>query len=57
MKTSLYCCYSLKVREYLKENGVKYEIVAENPNSHNIFWVYIRNQKLDQLLKLWSAKE
>lgn len=57
MSVSLYCCYSLKVRDYLRENGLRYELVAENPNSHKIFWVYIRNEKLDRLLTKWSAEK
>ncbi len=57
MGVSLYCCYSLKVRDYLRENGLRYELVAENPNSHKIFWVYVRNEKLDKLLAEWSIKK
>lgn len=57
MSSSLYCCYSIKVRDYLKQNGIPYELVAENPNSHKIFWVYIRNEKLDEFLTKWSTKK
>lgn len=55
MDVSLYCCYSVDVRNFLKNNGVRYKIVAENPNSHKIFWVYVRDEKLDRLLNEWSA--
>ena len=55
MDVSLYCCYSVNVRDFLKSNGVRYKIVAENPNSHKIFWVYVRDEKLDKLLNEWSA--
>ena len=57
MGVSLYCCYSLKVRDYLRENGLRYELVAENPTSHKIFWVYVRSEKLDKLLAEWSIKK
>lgn len=53
---SLYCCYSLELRNYLAKNKVKYKIVAQNPNSQKIFWVYVRDKKLDELLTEWSAK-
>lgn len=54
MNERLYCCYSLNQRNFLKENGLKYELVALNPNSKNMFWVYIRNEKLNKLLDEWS---
>lgn len=55
MKNSkLYCCYSVPLRNFLSENGLRYEISAKNPNSDIYFWVYIRTEKLNKLLSLWS---
>ncbi|MDY6153409.1 MAG: hypothetical protein SPI06_08350 [Terrisporobacter sp.] len=57
MKNSkLYCCFSLPLREFLTEHNIRYEICAVNPNSNKMFWVYIRNEKLNRLLKEWSLK-
>lgn len=56
-KTNLYCCYSLPLRKYLYENGLEYELAALNPNSKSLFWVYMRNEKLDKLLNEWSANK
>lgn len=53
----LYCCYSLPLRQYLSDNGVKYELVALNPNSNNMFWIYMKTEKLDKLLTKWSANK
>lgn len=53
----LYCCYSLNLRNFLYEHGLKYELCALNPNSQNMFWVYIRDEKLDKLLNEWSAEK
>lgn len=53
----LYCCYSLNLRNYLYENGLRYELAALNPNSQKLFWVYIKTKKLDELLTKWSTKE
>lgn len=50
----LYCCYSLNLRNYLYENGLRYELAALNPNSKKLFWIYIKNKKLDELLREWS---
>lgn len=51
----LYCCYSVQVRDYLYKNGVKYDICALNPNTNNMFWAYIRTERLDKLLNEWSS--
>lgn len=53
----LYCCYSLNLREFLYENGVRYKLAALNPNSKSLFWVYVKDKKLDKLLSEWSANK
>lgn len=55
--TELYCCYSLNLREFLYNNGVRYKLAALNPNSKSLFWVYIKNDKLDRLLTEWSMNK
>jgi hypothetical protein len=50
----LYCCYSLNLRKFLEKNDVRYKIAALNPNSKSLFWVYIKDEKLDKLLSDWS---
>lgn len=51
----LFCCYSLNLRDFLSQHGVRYELCALNPNSKNMFWVYIRTDKLNKLLDEWSV--
>lgn len=53
----LYCCYSVQVRDYLYKNGVKYDLCALNPNTNNMFWAYIRTERLDKLLNEWSNRK
>ena len=53
----LYCCYSLNLREFLCSNGVRYKLAALNPNSKSLFWVYVKDEKLDKLLTEWSANK
>lgn len=55
--TELYCCYSLNLREFLYNNGVRYKLAALNPNSKSLFWVYVKDEKLDKLLSEWSANK
>lgn len=53
----LYCCYSLNLREFLFKNGMRYKLAALNPNSKSLFWVYVKDEKLDKLLNEWSANK
>ena len=53
----LYCCYSRNLREFLCSNGVRYKLAALNPNSKSLFWVYVKDEKLDKLLTEWSANK
>lgn len=53
----LYCCYSLNLREFLYKNGLRYKLAALNPNSKSLFWVYVKDEKLDRLLNEWSANK
>lgn len=53
----LYCCYSLNLREFLYKNGMRYKLAALNPNSKSLFWVYVKNEKLDKLLSEWSVNK
>ena len=53
----LYTCYSLNLRNYLYDNGLKYKLAARNPNSNKLFWVYVKNEKLDELLVKWGTRQ
>lgn len=55
-KKKLYCCFSVPLREYLKQNNIRYELCALNPNTKNMFWVYIQDKQLSSFLKEWSLK-
>ena len=57
MKTELYCCYSINLRNFLYNNGLRYKLCALNPNSQKRFWIYIKNEKLNTLLNEWSSNE
>ena len=57
MDVELYCCYSLPLRNFLYENGLKYKLAALNPNSKKLFWIYIKDKKLDTLLEKWATNK
>lgn len=57
MDVKLYCCYSLNLRDFLYKNGLRYKLAALNPNSKSLFWVYVKDEKLDKLLNEWSKNK
>mgnify|MGYP003298479790 CR=1 FL=1 len=56
MDAKFYCCYSLNLRKYLQDNDMKYIMCALNLNSKKMFWVFIKNDKLQKLLDNWVHK-
>ena len=53
----LYCCYSKPQKDFLKSHGIKYEIGGKSISTDNPFWVYIKTDKLIELLKEWSLSK
>ena len=55
MKNSkLLPCYSIPMRDFLTSKGIRYELVGLHPTSKAMFWVYIKDEKLDKALTQWS---
>jgi hypothetical protein len=38
------------------DKGIKYELVACNPNTMKKFWIFIRDEKLNNALNEWTDK-
>jgi len=57
LDVELYCCYSINLRDYLQQHGLRYKLAALNPNSKKLFWIYIKTNELDRLLTEWSTKQ
>ena len=57
MRSDVYICYSSKQKDWLcKEKGFKYVINALNPNSHKMFWLFMRNEEFNKVLSEWFEK-
>lgn len=53
----LYTCYSVPLLKFLTDTkGIRYELIAYNPNTMKKFWIFIRDEKLNNALDEWSAK-
>lgn len=53
----LFMCYSITLRDYLYQHGLRYKVAAINPNSQHMFWLYIKTEKLKQLLTSYSKQK
>ena len=53
-ESKLYCCFSVPQKEFLKQHGIESEIKAKNCRTDCTMWVYIKDEKLNELLKKWS---
>jgi len=53
----IFCCYSVELRNFLYQRGIKYEVCALNPNNHQMFWVYVRDVELNKELTNWSNRK
>lgn len=52
--TGLFRCYSSPLMKHLKDNGCRYEFVAKDIVNNKTFWLFIKDDKISELLKLWS---
>ena len=50
---ALFFCYSKELKQYLELKGFRYEVCALNPNSHNVFWAYMKSATLDKAINEW----
>lgn len=57
MKTSkLFPCYSIPMRNFFTDCGIRYELVGLNPETKKMFWVYIKTKELSKAMYKWSQK-
>ena len=53
-ESKLMPCYSVPMRDFLATKGIRYELVGLHPKTKLMFWVYIKDEKLDKALTEWS---
>ncbi len=51
---TLFTCYSWNLVKFLNSKGIKYKITGLNSDTNKRFWVFIRNDKLNNCLSLWK---
>ena len=56
-QNKIYCCFSMNLKKFLSDNGIRYELEALSKSTHKTFWLYIVDDKLNQLLTEWTMKK
>lgn len=57
MKNSkIFPCYSVAMRDFFISKGIRYELVGLHPDTHNMFWIFIKDQKLIKAMEEWAKK-
>ena len=55
-QSKLFPCYYIPLRDFLTSKGIRYVLVGLHPETHKMFWVYIKNKELDKYTSEWSQK-
>lgn len=54
--TKLFPCYSVPMRDFFYSKGIRYELVGLHPETKLMFWVYVKNSKLQKAMDEWKQK-
>lgn len=52
--SKLFVCYSVPLMKHLTSNGIRYEVVGLNPQTHKTFWAFMKDSNLDMHLSKWK---
>lgn len=47
-------CYSNNLKEFLLNRGLRYIDIAVNPNRNKKYWLFIKDENLDEALTIWA---
>lgn len=53
-KIKIYKCFSTPLKEFLMANGEEYICVAIDPKQQKTFWMFVKSEHLNELLKQWT---
>lgn len=49
-------CYSYNLKEFFKENGLRFVAASVNMNTQKKCWVFEGDEKLNELLGVWRSR-
>lgn len=51
--SDFFYCYNKKLSDFIKDNGERYILTANNFKGKQ-FWMYQRNERLDELIEMYK---
>ncbi|WP_297136157.1 hypothetical protein [Terrisporobacter sp.] len=51
----IFKCYSPKLKKFLYDNGLIYDMVCKDIKTDKTCWVYVRCDELNKLLTQWKV--
>ena len=54
MNNQYFYCYSVKMKDFLKSQGLNYITKALNPNSNKPYFMFDKSKELDLAIKKWN---
>ena len=50
----LFYCYSCKMKDFIKSQGLSYLTKAKHPKTDRVFFIFKKSGELDEVIKLWN---
>lgn len=50
----LFYCYSCKMKDFIKSQGLNYLTKAKHPKTNRIFFIFKRGEELDKAIVKWQ---
>ena len=52
----LYRVYDVNLKNFLLEQGLRYELKALDISTHKKMWIFVKTNDLENFIKLWEGK-
>lgn len=50
----LFYCYSCKMKDFIKSQGISYITKAIHPKTNRVFFIFNKSKELDVVITLWN---
>jgi len=50
----LFYCYSCKMKDFIKSQGLNYITIAIHPKTNRVFFIFKKSGELDKVIQLWN---
>jgi len=51
----LFYCYSCKMKDFIKSQGLSYLTKAKHPKTDRVFFIFKKSLALDKAIELWNG--